>query len=151
MPVWTDNTGRSWSIVIDPVSLKRVKDLAGVNLVADLVDAKLFSNLATDPVLLCAVLYALCKPQADAANVTPEQFGHALTGDAVGAATDALLEGLIDFFPNPRRRMVLRKSLVKMHEIDELELRLADERVEGLTYGGSSGNLLGSSGSTPAT
>ncbi len=153
MRTFADNAGRTWSVVMNVDALKRVQSLAGVNLVAEMVDGKLFERLAVDPVLLCNVLYALCKPQADAAKVTDEQFGQAMAGDAIQAATTALLEELVDFFPN-RRRSLLRKALTKMNEIDDLELAVAETKLDGLEpariSGGLSGNSPASSEQTPA-
>ena len=99
MHTFTDAIGRTWSVAINVDTVRRVKALASVNLM-DVVEGQLVARLQTDPVLLCDVLYAVCKPQADAQNVTDEDFGRSMAGDAIEAATEALLEDLTDFFPS---------------------------------------------------
>ena len=65
----------------------------------------LLDRLASDPVLLVDVLYAVCKPEADAQNVSDEDFGRAMAGDAIEHATTALLDEVIDFFPQAKRKV----------------------------------------------
>ena len=76
MRTFTDNTGRAWTIAINVDAIKRVKALAKVNLL-EAVEGKLIERLVSDPVLLCDVVYTLCKPQADQLDVSDEDFGRA--------------------------------------------------------------------------
>ena len=91
MRAFTDNAGRSWSLAVNVDAIKRVKSLLGVNLM-DAVEGTLLEKLVSDPVLLCDVIYAVCKPQADAQGVRDEDFGRAMAGDAIDLATTAMLE-----------------------------------------------------------
>src|SRR5690606_30386907 len=95
MTTFNDTTGRTWTISINVDAIRRVRSLLNVNRL-DAVDGKLLEQLVVDPVLLCDILFALVKPEADAKNVTDEDFGRALGGDALDHATTALLEGLAD-------------------------------------------------------
>jgi len=157
MKTFTDNTGRSWTIAVNVEAIKRVKSLLAINLL-DAVEGKLIEQLVDDPVLLCDVIYVLCKPQADAASVTDEDFGRAMAGDAIEAATTALLEELADFFPRGRREL-LQKALAKLKVFEAKVLEAAaarldspelDRRLQETIAGGLSGNLPESSESTPA-
>jgi hypothetical protein len=109
-------------------------------------------------VLLCDVLFALCKPQADAQGVTDEDFGRAMAGDVIDAATSAFLEELCGFFPKGRREL-LAKALGKLRHLEAVALEAAgakldspelENRLRELISGGPSGNSPASSGSTPA-
>lgn len=104
MKTFTDNAGRDWVIEINVASLKRVKGLTGTDLIALAVsmDTSVAERLASDPILLCDVLYAVCKPQADERSVSDEEFGRAMAGDAIESATVALLEDIVGFCPSPR-------------------------------------------------
>jgi hypothetical protein len=84
-------------------AIKRVKGLLDVNL---LESRRRHADRAVDPrpVLLCDVIYVVCKPQADEQNVSDEDFGRAMAGDAIEHATRALLEELVGFSPSPRDR-----------------------------------------------
>lgn len=153
MKTFTDNTGRVWTVALNVGTVKRVRALCEVDLM-QAVEGKLVERLIADPVLLCDVLYAVCKEEAEKQNVLDEDFGRGLGGDAIDSATSALLEELVDFFPQ-RRREVLRKALEKMQSLQEKSVRAAmvflespelDRRVENAIasvlpiYGTSSGN-----------
>ena len=117
MKSFTDNTGRTWTLSVTVGTIKRVRalcnvDLAGVISIESGAQPKvdLLERLGCDPVLLVDVLYAVCKPEADAKGVSDEEFGQAMSGDAIEMATTALLDEVIDFFPETKRK-VFRKIL----------------------------------------
>ena len=128
MKTFTDNTGRAWTVVVNVDAIKRVRDLAGVNLL-EVVEGKLIDKLVGDPVLLCDVVYALCKEQADAKSVSDREFGVAMSGDAIDSATGAVLEELVDFFPQGRRRL-LSKALAKLRKLEHATLEAAEARLD---------------------
>ena len=130
MKTFTDNTGRAWQIAINVDAIKRVKALASVDLL-DAVDGKLIERLVDDPVLLCDVVYSLCKPLADAAGVSDEDFGRSMAGDAIEHATSAMLEELVDFFPS-RRRALLAKAVGKLRTLEAMVLSAAETRLDEL-------------------
>ncbi|MFN0133152.1 MAG: hypothetical protein ACKVW3_11595 [Phycisphaerales bacterium] len=161
MRTFKDNAGRQWSVEINVAALKRVRGLTGTDLM-QVIEGTLIEKLIRDPVLLCDVVYAICKPEADTRTppVSDEEFGKAMAGDAIEAATTAVLEELVSFCPSPRDRanlgrvlqattkvMERARDLVK-RKLDSGELdRLADRLLA--TAGGSSGSAPESSASTP--
>jgi len=104
------NAGRTWTVAINVDAIKRVRALLDINLL-EMVEGQLIEKLIRDPVLLCDVVYAICKPEADAQGITDEQFGRAMAGDAIEHATKALLEDLVLFSPSPRDRANLQRVL----------------------------------------
>ncbi len=145
----------AWEVKINVGSIKRVKGLCEIDLLDAVKDkGELLSRLIDDPVLLCNIVYALCEKQAAEKNITDEQFGEAMAGDALEQATTALLEELVDFFPS-RRREVLRAALEKMNQAQEkiADLALArlndpelDKRIDAAieaAMGGVSGTISG--------
>ena len=159
MQTFTDNQGREWSIAITVGSIKRVQDLLDVNL-AEITggDPPLLTRLEIDIVLLCDVIYAVVKPQADEAGVTDEQFGAALGGEAIRAAHGAFWEELADFFRSlshtdqakaiDKQLQLVRAVTDKaVQKIDELQI---DDVVEQ-AFAESAGSLPASSASTPPT
>jgi hypothetical protein len=128
MKTFKDNAGRSWTIAINVAAIKRVKNLLNVNLM-EAVEGDLLEKLAINPVLLCDVIYAICKPEADAQNITDEQFGAAMAGDAIETATTALLEELIDFFPLAKRQ-VLHKALKKLRAVETRAVEYATAKLD---------------------
>lgn len=128
MKTFKDNAGRSWTVAVNVAAIKRVKGLLDVNLM-EAVEGDLLEKLSTDPVLLCDVVYAICKPEADTQGVTDEQFGQAMAGDAIQHATTALLEELIDFFPLAKRR-VLHKALEKLRTVEARAAAYAEAKLD---------------------
>ena len=141
MKSFTDNAGRVWTLAVNVAAIKRVRALCGVDLnsiiemdAANQPSAKLLERLSTDPVLLADVLYAVCKPECDSKNVTDEEFGAAMAGDAIEHATAALLDEIIDFFPEAKR-LAFRKILSATRRFEaiarnRMETLLADGKFE---------------------
>ena len=125
---FNDTKGRSWDLTLTVSGAKRVKALTDTDLL-DAIDGKLLESLVGSPMLLVDVIYAIVKPQADKAGVTAEQFGEALAGNAIDEATSAFLEGLTDFFP-PSRRRVLKMALEKTKALQERVVTKAAELLE---------------------
>jgi hypothetical protein len=128
MRTFQDTQGRTWSVTINVDAIRRVRGLLNINLL-DAVEGKLLERLVSDPVLLCDILFALVKPEAEAKNVSDEDFGRALGGDVLDHATNALLEELVDFFPSGKRT-VFRKALDKLKVLEEMALETATRRLE---------------------
>jgi hypothetical protein len=103
MKTFVDNAGRTWTVAINVNAIKRVRALLDINLL-EVIEGQLIDKLIRDPVLLCDVVYAVCKPEADAHAIGDEEFGRSMAGDAIEQATKALLEDLVLFSPSPRDR-----------------------------------------------
>jgi hypothetical protein len=110
LKTFVDNAGRTWTIAINVGAIKRVRGLLNINLL-EILEGELIDRLIRDPVLLCDVVYAVCKPEADALNVTDEEFGQAMAGDAIEQATKALLDELVLFSPSRQARANLQRVL----------------------------------------
>jgi len=128
MKTFTDNTGRTWTLVINVDAIKRVRSVASVNLM-EAVEGNLIERLVADPVLLCDVIYAVAKPEADANQVSDEEFGRSMAGDAIENATTALLEELVDFFPRDRRRL-LGKALQKLNKLNQMAVNAVEQKLD---------------------
>lgn len=159
MHSFRDNAGRTWTVAINVAAIKRVRGLVGVDLYTLIDDGfRPLGALVADPVRLVDVLYCLCRDEADARQISDEDFGRALAGDAIALATEAFLEELIDFFPDARTRASLTKVLAAGRAVRDRVLTHAEREVETLdpdrvasTLIASFGTSRGRSGSTPAT
>jgi hypothetical protein len=154
MPTFTDNQNRNWPIELGTTDIKRVRAATGVDLLS-IAGGELLPKLSADTILLIDVIYVAIRPALDKANVTDEDFGRSLRGDALADATKALLEAVIDFFPS-RQQTTLRKLLAKGRELQTLAADLADSKIDKMdlerilsTLGDSSTDLPVSSASTP--
>lgn len=129
MRTFKDNAGRTWTISLTVSAVKRVRDLAKIDLL-DLANGRVIERIAADPVTLCDALYAACKPQADAEGITDEAFGEAMAGDAIEHASKALVEELIQFFPNARERAALSRVVQTMDAAMDRARTLVERRIE---------------------
>jgi hypothetical protein len=147
MHVFTDATGRNWTITINVAALKRVKAFVGVNLL-ELIDNNLegLSALLRDVVKLVDVIYVLCKDQADALGVSDEDFGRALGGDSLEQAVDAFIQELADFFPNRRAREALKAMLHKGKMIADKAMEEALAKINEIDVESQVRKLIDSSG-----
>ncbi len=128
MKTFADSANRTWTIAINVDAIKRVKSLVEVDLL-EVVNGKLIDRLVSDPILLCDVLFCLCKPEADAKSVSDADFGRSMAGDVIDLATTAFLEELVDFFPS-RRRPVLQKALSRIKALESKVLAAAGLRMD---------------------
>lgn len=129
MKQFKDGKGREWAIELNVSTIKRVRELTEVNLLAVLEGGDLLERLGSDPELLCNTLYALVKPEADRQNISDVQFGEGMSGDAIDHGATALLGELVDFFPEPRRR-VLAGVLEKLKKLETEAISQSLRRVE---------------------
>jgi hypothetical protein len=126
MKTFTDTAGRTWTVALTIDAAKRVKSLLDVNLLElEAGDPPLLTRLGTDVILLCDVIFALVKPQADAAGVSDQEFAAALGGDVVLSAQTAFYEELVDFF-----RKLGRGDLAKAVDAQRRMIDLAVARIE---------------------
>ena len=113
MASFKDQNGKQWTIALDAPTIRAVRaECDGLDL-ADL-EGKSFAKLVDDPCLLVDVLWILCRKQAETAKISDELFGASLVGDAIDAATNAMLESIADFFPHKKRELL--KLIVKKSE-----------------------------------
>lgn len=143
MHSFTDRTNRSWSLDINVAGIKRVRKLLNVDLLQVLdKGSELLRQLGTDLALLVDVLYALLKPDADAAGVSDEDFGRSFSGDSILHARTAFFEELTDFFPDPRARTLLAQVLQKSNRVSELVMKGTGEILDEVDLEAQANELL---------
>jgi hypothetical protein len=157
MQSFKDNADRTWTVAINVTAIKRVRGLLGIDLYKLVDDGfKPLADLMADPVQLVDVLYCLCKEEADARQISDEDFGRALGGDVISVAADAFVEELIAFFPNARARQGLKKVVAAGRQVQDKLLDHAETLVAQIDpsraasdWIASFGNSRASSASTP--
>jgi len=116
MSTFKDEKGVEWIVSINISTIKRVQELLGLNLL-DIADGTIVNQLISDPILLVNCVYVICKKQADELGISDEDFGERMFGDVIAAATEAMLDALVSFTPNPQDRENLEKVLAKTQEL----------------------------------
>ncbi len=125
---FADTQGRTWNITVTVDTVRRVKQSLDLDLL-DILGGEALERIVSDPVLLCDLLYVTCRPQAEQAGVSDEDFGRSLAGDSLDEATTAFLEALTDFFPS-RKRAALKTLLAKMRAAEERLAQQVTARLE---------------------
>ena len=102
MHVFKDSTGREWPIEINAGTLKRVWDLAKIDLgspddCAPGDTSQLFVRIRTGSAVLCSILPAVCFTRINQLGLTMDQFLEAL-GDKIPEAREAFWAEWQSFF-----------------------------------------------------
>jgi hypothetical protein len=152
MHTFADNLGRTWYVAINVATIRRVRAALDVDLY-QLVDDGMqeLGKLVSDPVRMADVLYVLCKEDADGKNITDEDFGRALGGDAITAAAEALVEELVDFFPEERSRAALRRVIEAGRQVRTKLLEHAETMLDELNVDSCASALISSYSSSRAS
>jgi hypothetical protein len=110
MREFKDIDGQAWHIRITVATLQRVKEETGV-LLTDLVSSDnrdtLLKKLQGDVFFLFGLIVSVLQPQLATRTMDAKAFGEKLDEEAAENAVDALINGVIDFFPPDRRDPLL--------------------------------------------
>jgi len=131
MSSFIDNQGRTWCVRITVSTLRRIKDMTGasVNLADFFGEDGALAKLATDPLEMVKILYAIMKPDADRCGLSEEQFCDAISGDAIEEATNAIILGIADFFPKSQGALLRRLLAMGQRQRDNA-LKKAVEAIQ---------------------
>jgi|SRR6185295_2782872 len=143
---------RTWFIKITVRGIRHVKEALGVNLFK-LSENKFagLTELLDDELQLVNVIYVLCRDQLNAQNITDEQFGESLDGEAFGRAAEAFLQAYINFSPDPRIRAALGSLKAKGQAALTLILTDAEKQIEQATPDWMADKLRERFGISPAS
>jgi hypothetical protein len=132
MKQFRDSKNIVWTVEINVSSIKRVKGALDCDLLK-VVEGNLIEELISNPVLLCDVLFVICKAEADKLGISDSDFGSAMSGDSLENATTALLEELVDFFPKAKRQL-LTKALGKFQQMEVKAMQRANDKLESKEF-----------------
>ena len=145
MKKFKDNTNREWEIAINVAAVRRVRN----KLNADLLDIQTtMPRLLADPIFLVDVVYVLCEAQATEYNVSDEQFGEAMAGDALGAAKQALIDELKSFFPTREERDAVERAIQKGIEMVSILRKKGTEKINAMDMNAEADRILEMLGSS---
>lgn len=143
MREFRDDQGRPWQVALTVASALRIRDNVTVDVVDehtgdrkavpfDMVDAanisQTFQVLRSQYAKIGEILYALLTKQVEAKSLTREDFLDGLRGDSLDAATKALEQELVDFFPQRLRKMIALLA----SKMDEVQNEMLDRAEAGL-------------------
>ena len=120
MHTFKDCKDRAWTVTIDYAAIKRVRGRLSLDLLK-LVEDRMepLVALMRDPIAFIDLIYVLCEAQCKEKDVSDEDFGRAMAGDALAEAADAFIGALTDFFPS-RQRHALTAALEKGKQVGQI-------------------------------
>lgn len=146
-----DDQGRPWLLALTVDAAKRVKGCVsitnedGKTVPFDLIDTAAINQtitiLRSQYLVVGETLCAILSRQIEEKGLTREQFLDGLRGDSLDAATQAIEEELIAFFPQSKRKMIALIAS-KMEEVQTVMMAKAEAQLEATNVE----TLLGQSG-----
>jgi hypothetical protein len=132
MAKFTDANNQDWTVFIDIPTVKflRQHELDVLGLFDDGFAG--FEQLVADPVKLVDTISLVCQKQINERDMDADAFAGALYGDALGRAVDALVEGITDFFHDPKRRETIQAAFRKAREVESVMLDYAAEEIASM-------------------
>ena len=116
MKSFTDKNGDSWDLDLNVGAAMRLNSRLNINIENAVrfdqanrpEDVSLLEQIAEDSFLLFNIIFVLCEKQVQDRNLTQEDFAARFTGDTIEAATDALLDEIVNFSRPAKRKILLR-------------------------------------------
>jgi hypothetical protein len=130
MQTFQDMKGRDWNIVLSLYLANRIKSKCKVDLTTTNDKPDLF-KLETDAIAFGEVLWQIVESQAQAANVSQDDFLAAMGGSELGSAWDAFREAYIAFQPSYMRENV-RRALDKQEHAITSGMTMLAEQIDGM-------------------
>jgi hypothetical protein len=132
MATFRDQLDRSWTLNITVIEVKKIKkefELDFNEFASG--DGRVIQRLATDTVLLVDVLSTLLEDQIKQRGLDERQFAQGMVGVGIEAATDALVEAVVNF-SKPQAGRVIRAVYAKMQATTSLASARVMTRLEDL-------------------
>ena len=133
MQSFKDKNGKSWDIELNIGTARKIKSRCDIDIENVVTfnkqnqpqDVSILERLSGDAILLFNVIFAICEDQVTTAGMTEESFAELFNGDAIEAATEALLDEIINF-----SRPAKRKVLIQLRQISKNYSEKAGKELE---------------------
>lgn len=143
MGTFKDTSGREWTITLTVGALKRIRSIAGLDLMPlfggqDKQESEAVRTLLLDPLRMADVVYAALKPQLDEAQIGDEAFGELLAGPVLADATQSFLDACTVFIGATQGQAAagfLRVATAKRDEARAVAWRAAATQLAALDVG----------------
>ena len=118
---FTDAEGRTWDIVTTLGAARRLR-AADYDLMSYEAAGDQIPRLYQDELAMSEAIYAIVLPQAQARNVSEEQFLDGMTPEVFDKAREALMAALPDFFSG-RKKKAIAATISNINANLEISLR----------------------------
>ena len=140
MSTFQDSAGRPWTIAINYKTCKLVHEQVGTNLLDLRTIDDTLAKLRFDNLLIADIVTTLCAAEVKARELTIDAFTSTLDGESLSEASDAILEGLGNFFQRSRTGKLLNTLIEKMRKLETEAINQAIAAVSSETTSGPSGD-----------
>ncbi len=132
MAAFNDSKGREWSVEITIGTTMRLKS-DGVQF-HELAENKCEKYLALehDDESLIMLLWGIVKPQADAKDITKDDFVNSVYGESLQAAWEVFKAAYINFTRNPAIRSFLVQTNERSKKLQALAAKTMTEKMESM-------------------
>lgn len=121
MPTFKDTKDREWNLLIDGLLIEQIRDHGDPEFLKG-EPTETTSRIDDDPVLLCGVIWILCKEQATARGIDQKEFYTGVVAHALESASRALTDAIQSFIP-PRQRELLAVGAARNEKFREIAAR----------------------------
>lgn len=125
--------GAEWEIKVNVLAIKRVEEETGIRLTSVVDDEAVRKAAFGDDLRFVDILIALIRPQMEAAKRTTESVLEAMDAGTLEKAVEALMEGLFDFFPEPRKGLLMKawgKTRTAAENLEAARIAVANQRID---------------------
>ena len=146
MKVFRDPSERLWEIKINVASIRRVREMLGIDLATFLDDRmQQLGELLNKPERFVDVLFVLLQGQAEKYGISDVQFGEMMAGEILETASEQFVQELLDFFPSAKMRVVGREVIAKAKQLSEEMAQQAKQRIGQINVTEEAKKLIGPS------
>lgn len=117
MATFKDQQGKEWELRIDVLLIEQIREDDPQFLKGEPTET--ISRVDDDPVLLCGVVWILCKEQANARGIDQKAFYAGLFGEAIAGASKALTDAILSFI-QPRQRELIAVGAARNDKFREI-------------------------------
>lgn len=125
--------GAKWDVKINVLAIKRVEEETGIRLTSVVDDEAVRLAAFGDDLRFVDILIALIRPQIEAAQRTVDSVLEVMDAETLEKAVEALMEGLFDFFPEPRKGLLMKawtKTRVAAENLEAARIAVASQRID---------------------
>lgn len=133
MKTFRTTDGFEWEVRVNVLAIKRVEEATGIRLTAIVDDEATRQSVLGDDLRFVDVLIALIRPQVEAQGRSVESVLEVMDAETLEAAVQAIMEGLFDFFPEPRKGLLMKawgKAKVAMEKLGAAQIAVASQRID---------------------
>jgi hypothetical protein len=131
--------GVEWEIRVNVLAIKRVEEATSLRLTAIVDDEATRQAVLGDDLRFVDVLIALIRPQMEARQRSVESVLEAMDAATLEQAVQAIMEGVFDFFPEPRKGLLVKaweKTRAAMEKLGAAQMAVANQRIDAIDVEG---------------